>query len=223
LLALAALGAALASAAEAETHLFHFESPVTYGAAEALEKYSIRAQTSDESREISCNQYSTNTAIEGEVLEEIRIQPIFSECKYRSGETEGVAYIEMTSCSIVVTGETLAGNPTGGEHARGRLDCGEAGDHAHTKVTAFKIKCNTIPIQNTLGLRFENHETEAGVRDIIVESTIHDGITTTENSIACPTQTGETEVHEDGVIEGRVEVTGFSDEAKTEPAGIWVE
>jgi hypothetical protein len=186
--------AAWAPAALAVTHMFHSESEVTYGTAKALETYSIRARTSDEDREITCNKYSTNTVIEGKTLEKITFTPILEECKYRIGETEGVAHIEMTSCSIVITGETFAGNPTEGEHAQGHLECGEPGDHAHTKVTALKLKCNTIPIQNTQGLRFENHETEGGVKDVIVESTIHDGTTTTENSIACPTKTGETEV-----------------------------
>jgi hypothetical protein len=193
----------------ASAHVFHSESALTYGSAEALGEYTIKATPSD-NQHATCNQYSTNSVIEGKELESITIKPIFSECTYKLGEGGGVAFVEMKSCNLVVYGET-----DGSGHAQGEIECSTPGDEVLTKVTALKLNCIAMPAQSSSGLHYVNSEIE-GVKTVIVESTITDGITTTQGGCG-------TGVHEEGLIQGSIRIKGFSDEARKNPTDVWFE
>jgi hypothetical protein len=191
--------------------------------AEALGAYTIKATAEDDS-EIKCNKYTIESTFKDGATE-ITVAPTFSECTYRFGETTGVAFIDTTGCHFRISAETTTGNPTGGEHASAEIKCTSAeAKHLDTKVTALKLLCRTVPPQQSAhAVRFVNDVTEGGVKDIIGESTIHDGVSTTPNTVACPTKSGKPEVHETGIVVGSVRVKGFKDAAKTQPTDIFVE
>jgi hypothetical protein len=220
----AVLAVAGASAATAQqTHKFRTTAgQEAFLTAEALGPYTIKATPEDDS-EITCNKYTTNSSIK-DGAQEVTIVPSFGECSFRMGETKGTAFIDTTGCDFRGSAVTTEGNPTGGAHASAQIQCPVGAAHLDTKVTALKLMCRTVPPQEISdGLRFVNSETEGGLKDIIVESTIHNGVSTTPDTAACPTESGEPEVHEAGTVVGSIRVRGFKDVAKTEPTSIWFE
>jgi hypothetical protein len=136
-------------------------------------------------------------------------------------------FVEFTSCHYEFKGgtETTANPPVGtsGAHAKVKINCTTAGDHIHIKATELKLPCITIPEQETgHGVRyFKDPKDET---KIVIHATVHGIKSTTTNSIACPTKSGGTEVHETaangGTYTGEITVEAFKDAAHTIPATL---
>jgi hypothetical protein len=150
---------------------------------------------------------------------EITVTPKYEECQaFENGKDIVAATVEPGNCDYRFTGETTEGNPTNdGEHAtvhiENHLKPGEP-CHIQIKVTAFKFKCASVP----------NQEVEHAVRyqqvgeHILIRATAHKIENTTTNSIACPTESGGTEVHDNGSYVGDVTVKAHN--SKEEPLAL---
>jgi hypothetical protein len=233
LVAALALSAVAASGAAAQTeHTFHTTAGQTaHLTARATNDQIFKAQTGD-AKELVCKKanFVTGKATVADGAKSITATPEYTECKaWPEGTGEGKSsvalFTEFTSCDYDFKNKTTAGNPTGGSHANYQIKCTTPGDHIHTKVTALKLNCVTIPEQEIKhALTYTNiTDPETGKQAIEVHFTSHTTKTTTPNTAACPTESGKEEVHENGTHTGTVDVTGFKDTEHKEPTGVYFE
>jgi hypothetical protein len=215
LFAALAFGALSASAASAATdHITASEpwtptgSPLTSGKFES---------TTGGGTGFSCNEgTATTTEAIPSTTDEAQVTASVSGCTaFEGGETKAAAYVENGGCALRITGETTAGNPTGGEHGNVIVERHEeiGPCHIEIKVTAFKFKCSSVPEQEIQHAgRMEQAE-----EGILVQVTAHGIESTTTNSIACPTETGGTEVHTNGSLVGEGILEGHNSAGKPVP------
>jgi len=235
LIAVLALGAVVASTASAEKQnkfrtTTGAEAHLTAEADPNAKTQYFQASTANPHKFFSCNKVSLSTTVKDEATEITTSTPLSEECEAvliprtePKEETKVSMFVELTTCHYFFKTNTTTGNPTGGEHANAGIKCNTAGDHIHSKVTALKLRCSTIPEQEIKhAVRYNNVEA-GGIKEITLEATPHSIKVTTENSIACPTPEGKTIVHEDGLYTGKMTVKGYKDVNHTEPTSIFVE
>jgi hypothetical protein len=199
-----ALAASAASAAE-----FHSEVGNTKLTGEA-KNTQVFKPTAGAADEVECKKVSIEGTLGPKTSNEVTFKPKYEECFIEPGHF--VATIEFTECAYRVTSET---NEIG--HAKATLECPNAGEEAHIKVTSMKIKCITLPEQELTGVHYTNTANGGGnSRDIDFEATIG-GIDSLTHGLACPPE----EVHTSGSYSGRITVRG--DNQLLEPIGIWFE
>jgi hypothetical protein len=132
-------------------------------------------------------------------------------------------FIEQNGCDYQFTGKTTPGNPTGGEHATLHIKnhlSPASPCHIETKVSAFKLKCMSIPNQEIKhAVRYVN-ETVPSPDHITIKMTAHGFETTTTNSVACPTASGGTEVHTNGQFTGDVTVKAHNAKQVAVPISV---
>jgi hypothetical protein len=223
-----ALSAVAASGASAQNHVFNTTAGQTAHLTAAATGDQVFKKSTDDTKEFVCKKMNivngTGTVTDGAT--EVTAQPNYTECTAYQGAntTEGVsATSEFTSCHYNFKGSTTAGNPTEGNHANFQLKCTTPGDAFHTKVTALKLNCVTIPEQEIKHAVTYKNITENGVGAIEVAWTPHSIKSITPDTAACPTESGNEEVHEDGTYKGNVDLTGFKNTGHTEPTGIFIE
>jgi outer membrane lipoprotein-sorting protein len=232
LMAVVVLGAVAASAASAAQDKFRTtagaEAHLTYEADPDAKTQYFQFSTADPDHFFSCNKITGKATVKDQATE-ITTTPTYEECTATSlktnptEETKVSAFVEFTTCDYNFLANTTTGNPTGGEHANVQIKCTTPGDEIHTKVTALKLKCITIPEQEIKhAVRYNNTET-GGIKEITIEWTPHGIKVTTENSVACPTEGGVTKVHENGLYTGKVTLKGYKDAAHTERTSIFKE
>jgi hypothetical protein len=191
--------------------------------------------TTGDEKTLKCNEVSAKATFTGPKVKDITATNVeYKSCgafkTNAEGKTEKIAttFVEFTSCDYHFYGETTetANGPVGTKanenHANVEIKCTVAGDHVHIKATELKLKCITLPAQNVLhAVRYFNTG-----EDVSIHATAHGIKSTTENSIACPTKNGGTEVHEDltkgGTYTGEITVEGFKDAAHTEKTKVQV-
>jgi hypothetical protein len=217
LLAALAFGALAAQAATAATHHITASEPWT-PTASAVTQGAFES-TTGANRGFTCKKTSiaTTEAIPA-TASETTVTPFFEECSVvEKGETIATVYIDNGGCDFRFNGTTTSGNPTGGEHATvsivNHLEPGQP-CHFEIKATAFKFKCASIPNQEVKHAgRLEQKE-----EHLLIKATAHGIESTTTNSIACPTESGGTEVHTNGSYTGETTVKGHN--AKGEPVPL---
>jgi hypothetical protein len=231
------LSALMAETALATTHTIKSasKSGTTYLTAEAAggeAGIQVVETTTGEHVAIVCNQMKFKSSFAGESTKEITGEPVFSECwweKTKSGatstkETEiaSTATFVTSGCHFRFKAETTAGNPTGGEHATLDVVNKENCEHLQTTVTALKLRCFEVATEQSVhGIRYE---TVAGSLETLkMKITAHGLKSTTINSVACPTKSGETEVHDNTSYLGDLTLKGYKDAAHTEQVNLTVE
>jgi len=222
-----AMSAVAAGSAWAETHevvtgnggTVHLtaEADPTSGGSQDFEA------TTGESKVVKCSEVQVSGTAENGATE-VTVEPSYNNCGVWETEPAGTtvkiasATIKTSGCHYKFTGETTAGNPTGGEHATVHVEnAGGSCEHIKINVTSFQVNCIDVPVQEIKDAVRYNNITEAnGKKAITVEATAH-GIksTTTNNNLFCPTETGGTVVHENGSYVGNTIVRGYN-EAHTE-------
>jgi len=233
LIAALALSAVAASGATAQTeHTFHTtEGQTAHLTARATNDQIFKGQTGDQ-KELVCKKVNIATG-KGTVKDgttSITATPEYSECKAwpegtGEGKSSAALFTEFTTCDYDFKNKTTEGNPTGGSHANYSIQCTTPGDKIDTKVTALKLRCVEIPEQEiTDAVTYTNiTDTETGKQAIEVHFTAHSTKVATPNTAACPTASGEEEIHTNGTHTGTVDVTGFKDAEHTEPTGVFFE
>jgi hypothetical protein len=208
LFAALAFGALSASAASAATDHITASEPWTPTVSSVGEQ--VFESTTNEGDGFKCKEVSATVTEEiAATSDEFAATPTYGDCvAFEGGETKAAAHVENGGCQYRFEGETTAGNPTGGEHANVIIERHEeiGPCHIQIKVTAFKFKCSSVPEQVIEhAVRYEQ-----GDKDIVIKATAHGIESTTTNSIACPTETGGTEVHTNGSYTGDVTVKGHN-------------
>jgi hypothetical protein len=212
LFAALAFGALSASAASAATDHISAPEPWTPTVSAATEQKF--ESTTDEGTGFSCEEVSaTVTEDIPATADEFTATPFYSDCDaFEGGEVKAAAFVENGGCQYRFEGKTTTGNPTSdGEHATVHIERHEEqACHIQIKVTAFKLNCSSIPEQEVEhAVRYEQ-----GNEDIVIKATAHGTESTTTNSIACPTETEETETHTNGSYEGDVTVKAHNETGK---------
>jgi hypothetical protein len=205
-LALSALGAQAASAANKH----HVSAAQAWSPKTTAKNLQVFESTTDGGAGFKCKKLSATGNIPT-TAEEITVTPFYEECEaFEGGETKASAFVENGGCDYRFASQTTADNPTGGSHANVSIVNHESpGEpcHIQIKVTAFKFKCSSVPNQEVEhAVRYE----QDGEKAIWIKATAHGIESTTTNSIACPTESGETEVHTNGSYEGEVTVEAQS-------------
>jgi hypothetical protein len=175
--------------------------------------------TTDIAKGYKCNKVSASVTNNVPTTEdEITVTPSYEECTAFEGEsTIANVFVETGECDYLFKSTTTEGNPTGGSHAnveiKNRVNPEEP-CHIEVKATAFKFKCASIPNQVVEhAVRYEQ-----GTEDIVIKATAHGIENKTTNSIACPTESGGTEVHNDGSYVG--DVTLKAHDSNAEPVAL---
>jgi hypothetical protein len=167
---------------------------------------------------VTCGKVKVHGSING-TTDKITVTPTFEECTAVKGETEAAVFYEPGGCDFQFTGKTTEGNPTGGEFATVHIQNHEDPEkscHLQFKVTAFKLKCISVPNQ-TIPHAVEYSQTGGSDTTITLNTVAHGVENTTTNSIACPTGSGGTEVHENGAYLGSVDVVATNEIGGKEP------
>jgi hypothetical protein len=205
LVAVLAMSAVAASAASAAAK-HHFTAPKAGSLTPVANSTQLFEATTGTGNLISCNKV-TATGTNPTTGDSLTVKPDYSECiaKKANGE-EFVANVTESECAYEFKGETTPGNLTGGEHANVVIEdiSGDGVCHIHVTLTAFNLKCVSIPNQTIKhAVRYE----QVDENTIRVNATPHTITSTTTNSIACPTASGGTEEHiEKGLYTGTVDV-----------------
>jgi hypothetical protein len=205
IVAVLAMSAVVASAASAAAK-HHFTSPKT-GTLSVVNNSTQKFEaTTGEGNFKSCNKFTFTVGTNPTTGDSLTVLPDYSECIFKKGETESVANVNESECAYEFKGETTPGNLTGGEHANLIIEdiSGDGVCHIHTTVTAFNLKCVSVPNQT---IKHAVRYAQVDENTIRFEITAHSVTSTTTNSIACPTASGGTEVHtEGGLYTGTVDV-----------------
>jgi hypothetical protein len=227
-LALSALAASTASATETQHKFKGGQSPTTFGtveqhpAGEAGEQ-KFEATTNDE-KILKCKKFKAKSQTSGEVESVTLTNVEYSECAaYKTSDGSKIAdtFIEFTECDYVLYGKTTeTPSGTAGHHATYEIKC-PVGQEIHTKATALKLKCITIPEQKVHGVKYTNVKTGTK-EEITINTTAHGTVTTTENSVACPTPEGKTIVHTTGTHTGSLTVKGYTSGTHTTQTDVTV-
>jgi hypothetical protein len=215
-LAALAVSALMANAATAATD--HITAPEPWTPAASAATQGQFESTTGGGKGFTCNSAAIVTSEQiPATADEVTGTPSFAECSaVEGGETIASVFIENGGCDFRLSGETTSGNPTGGEH--GTVVIGNHADpgqpcHLELKVTAFKFKCSSIPNQEVEHAgRVEQKE-----EHLLVKATAHGIESTTTNSIACPTESGGTEVHTNGSLTGNVTLKGHNSNEEPVP------
>jgi hypothetical protein len=216
LFAALAFGALSASAASAATD--HITAPEPWTPTVSAKNTQKFEWTTGEGRGLSCEEVTaTVTEPVPATSDEFTATPFYGDCVvFENEEVIASLFIDNGGCQYRFEGETTAGNPTGGEHANMIIERHEEIGPCHIdfRVTAFKFKCLSIPEQTVEhAVRYD----QGGDNDIEIVATAHGIESTTTNSIACPTVSGETEVHTNGSYEGTVTVKGHNEAKENVP------
>jgi hypothetical protein len=200
---------------------FHAEMKNAVLSTEALGPQVIESTVGEE-KEITCQEVTTAEAtMETASTEQVEFAPLYAGCTAidHKGEAEATAYIEQGSCEYLLRGDTV-GEPEEAL-ATAYLTCEEAEDKVTIRVTALKIKCFSIPEQTLHGVRYATaHEGEGSSREIDLSFQVTGLVTTTEDTVPCPTESGEVEVDEEGILTGEIALGGANTEE--EAVGVWV-
>jgi hypothetical protein len=162
---------------------------------------------------------NTSTILEADkTAEQTTVGPQYSNCTTEN--PSGLqAHFEPTGCHYLFTDET---------NAQGRapvhIVCEQETEEIHTKVTALKLVCLTIPGTNTanVGTGETHNQNLTGVTytnngNHVDFSTNITGITTTTQG-GCQAE-GEPTIHHDGTYTGNVTVSGHDTAGNTEDLG----
>jgi hypothetical protein len=226
--ALSALAASTASATETQHKIKGGANPtyltVEQHPAGAQGEQKFEKLTND-TNQMKCTKFNGRGSIAGEVGDVTITNIQYSGCatfKTSDGSKIADVFVEFTECDYVFYGQTTeTPSGTAGHHATYEIKCPNAGEEVHTKVTALKLKCATMPPQKVHGIKYTNVKT--GIKEeITLNITAHGIETTTENSAACPTPEGKTVVHKTGTYTGTATVKGYSDAGHTTQSDITV-
>jgi hypothetical protein len=201
-------------APSASASVFHLSAESTILTGEAIETQVIEA-TPENFLSFSCTKVSAvESTVTGKTVEELTIKPQYEECTSKNGEAVVAAFVDMTSCAYRLTAGTSE------EHAKMRIECPTEGDKIHLRVTALKLICQHIPAQEVSGLHYQTtgETTEFEQKTVDVHVTIEGLVTSTVNSVACPTESGEEEVHNNGLYSGAFKLK--ADNTINEPTDI---
>jgi hypothetical protein len=235
-LALSAVAAQAASAAT-DTIKSGSKSGTTFLTAEAASGEAgdqVVETTTGEHKSIICGKINFKTSFSGSSVSEFTAEPVYSECWWwktkeggtttKTADTEKLssAFFNTQGCHFNFATETTKGNLTGGEHALLKIKNKENCEHLSTTVTALKIPCFEVPTeQQSHGIRYENLGTSP--ETLKVKITAHGLESTTVNSTACPTKSGENETHNNTSYVGDLVLKAYSNAAHTEQVNLTVE
>jgi hypothetical protein len=228
LVAALALGAITASSAFAVNTTHHITVEGLKAGEEATLKSEakneqiFRPTTEDETKSFACKKVGVTGKV-GPTQDSVTVTPEYTECTATSGGTVSSAFVEQNGCDYQFTGKTTPGNPTGGEHAsvhiKNHLSPGSP-CHIEIKVSAFKLKCSSVPNQEIKHAVTYVNETVPNPDHITIKATAHGFESTTTNSIACPTTSGGTEVHTNGQYTGEVTVKAANAKGNAVPISV---
>jgi hypothetical protein len=203
--ALAAIAAPVASAA-----FFKTEKPPTGLTADPITAIVFEPTAGGEKR-VTCMGLAATGTLAVEQSEALTISPTFSSCKIKIANEEVGAFVTMNGCDFRYTNKTVEA------HAELDIIC-PVGKEIEVEVSLFGgVKCFDIPGQTVEGINYET-TLNVGIFDIDAKATVKDLETTTTNSLACPTKSGKTEVHETGLFTGEITLKG--DDAANKPKSI---
>jgi hypothetical protein len=162
---------------------------------------------------------NTSTVLEADkTAEQVTVGPQLNNCTTEN-PSGLVAQVEPTGCHFLLTDETNAQN-----RAPVHLVCEQETEEIHTKVTALKLVCLTIPGTNTanVGTGSTHNQNLTGITytnngnhlDFNANIT---GITSTTQG-GCQAE-GEPVIHHDGTYTGTITVSGHDTAGNTEDLG----
>jgi hypothetical protein len=207
LVAVFALSALVASAAQAEVHHTLRTSSSTGSAfveAEA-ESTQVFEPAAGAGVNVSCTGVSTETGTVTDKSTESTGRPIYTGCT----SSLGSATVNTAGCHYTFTGTTNAN-----EHAVVHLSaCTNGG------ITISTAGCNMkVPNEQTLtGIHYTNVTTAGGRKDVTIHATVT-GIKTTETNFIC--HLGGINDGETGTYTGTVQTTGFKDNAGVKEGAV---